>query len=93
MRPIKYITDLPWWVGLLIFVIGNLILPLGLFGYIIGLVLCLFGCFTLAPLLPPDPDASPSRMPLGIALFSFVVGILHPTVLIWCSDIISITLV
>ena len=54
MRYFRYIFDLPWWFGLPIFLGGNLLIPMGLYGYISGLIVCLFGSWTFSKLLKPD---------------------------------------
>lgn len=54
MRIFRYIFDLPWWVGLPIFLGGNLLIPMGLYGYISGLIICLFGGWTFSKLLKPN---------------------------------------
>lgn len=43
MRPIRYILDLPWWVGLAIFMAGNWLVP---YSYIAGVPICLFWAWT-----------------------------------------------
>lgn len=51
MKTLSYIFNLPWWVGLLLFFIGNAVTPLeGLVGVTLGSAICLFGCWTFANL-------------------------------------------
>jgi hypothetical protein len=61
MRYIRYILDLPWWVGLPISLFGNLLVPFGLFWYIIGLMVFLFGCWTFSKLLKEDEYSEAGR--------------------------------
>jgi hypothetical protein len=70
MRPIRYLFDLPWWTGLLIFLMGNLVVP---HWYIPGLFVCLFGGWTFSKLLPPveDPELFPAVV--GFPLFFLIM--------------------
>ena len=63
MRPIRYIFDLPWWTGLLIFLLGIAIVP---YWYIGGLPICLFGTWTYSKLLPPVEHPE-----VGLAIIGF----------------------
>ena len=58
MRYIRYITDLPFWVGLPIFLVGSLLTAFGLFWYIVGLIICFFGCWTFSKNLKENECAS-----------------------------------
>jgi hypothetical protein len=73
MRYIRYIFDLPWWVGLPIFLFGNLLVPFGLFGYIIGLIISLFGCWTFSKLLKIDEYADATMAIVCIPLIAFIM--------------------
>jgi hypothetical protein len=66
MRAIRYLLDLPWWVGLIIFLLGNLIVD---HWYIVGLPVCLFGAWTYSKLLPPVDDPVVERAIFGFPLF------------------------
>ena len=70
MRTIRYILDLPWWVGLPIFLLGNLVVG---HCYILGVPICLFGAWTYSKLLKPndDPDSFPAIV--GFPLFFLVM--------------------
>ncbi len=63
MRPIRYLCDLPWWMGLAIFMIGNAIVP---YAYMIGVPICLFGAWTYSKLLKSN-DA----IQIGFAIIGF----------------------
>lgn len=77
MRYIRYIVDLPWWVGLPIFLVGNLLVPRGLFGYIIGLIVCLFGCWTFSKLLKVDEYVEAGRAIVCIPIVAFIIGFVN----------------
>lgn len=66
MRPIRYLFDLPWWVGLIIFLLGNLIVA---HWYIVGLPVCLFGAWTYSKLLPPSDEPNVFAAIVGFPLF------------------------
>jgi predicted permease len=68
MRVLRVIRDLPWWVGLPILLFGNLVSPIPHIGYIIGLMITLFGCWIFSKLLEPDPDAASGRAIIGIVV-------------------------
>lgn len=73
MRPIRAITDLPWWSGLPIFLLGNLIVPhMNLLGFIIGVSICLMGCWVFSKLLAPTDYSNPVIASFGMLLF-FVI--------------------
>ena len=73
MRIIRYIFDLPWWVGLPIFLVGNLLVPFGLFWYIVGLMISLFGCWTFSKLLKVDEYAESGRAIICIPIFALIM--------------------
>ena len=77
MRYIRYILDLPWWAGLPIALFGNLLVPFGLIGYIIGLVIFLFGCWTFSKLLKEDPDANSGRAIICIPMVALVLWVIN----------------
>ena len=57
MRFIRIIFDLPWWSGLPIFLVGCAIVPhFTIIGYIVGLVISLFGCWIFSKLLNTDGE-------------------------------------
>jgi len=60
------LLDLPWWVGLLIFLLGNLIVS---HWYIVGLPVCLFGAWTYSKLLPQVDDPTVGCAIVGFPLF------------------------
>jgi len=66
VRIIRAISDLPWWTGLPIFLVGNLIAPIPYIGFIFGLMICLFGCWIFSKLLKPDPYAESGRAIIGM---------------------------
>jgi hypothetical protein len=66
MRPIRYLLDLPWWTGLLIFLLGNAMVP---YWYIGGLPICLFGAWTFSKLLPPVDHPEVGLAIIGFPLF------------------------
>lgn len=70
MRPIRYLLDLPWWSGLVIFLVGNLIV--GHF-YVLGLPVCLFGAWTFSKLLPPRDDPEVACAIIGFPLFFLIM--------------------
>jgi hypothetical protein len=72
MRPIRYILDLPWWVGLAIFMAGNWITG---YYYIMGVPICLFGAWTFSKLLKPNDDPGPRPALIGFPLFFLVMVI------------------
>lgn len=69
MRPIRYILDLPWWAGLAIFLVGNLVVP---HYYLIGMPITLFGAWTFSKLLRYDDSDEIGFALVGLPLF-FVV--------------------
>tara|TARA_B110000495_G_C22766486_1_gene448663 strand:- start:121 stop:450 length:330 start_codon:yes stop_codon:yes gene_type:complete len=73
MRVLRAISDLPWWSGLPIFLTGNLIVPYGLLGYIIGLCICLFGCWIFSKLVKRDEYSGGSNAIIGIPIFALLM--------------------
>lgn len=78
MRILRAISDLPWWMGLLIFLVGNLIIPFGSFGYIVGIIPCLFGCWIFSKLVKPDPYAEGGRAIMFLPLTILALWVLTP---------------
>lgn len=70
MRPIRYILDLPWWIGLIIFLLGNLIVG---HYYIVGMPVCLFGAWTFSKLLAPEDYPEVGFAIVGFPLFFLVM--------------------
>jgi len=71
MRILRAITDLPWWTGLPIFLLGNILIPFGVWGFISGLIICLLGSWILSKLLSyNEEDADDSYAIIGIPLFA-----------------------
>lgn len=68
MRFIRVVRDLPWWVGLPILLFGNLLSPIPYVGFIMGLMITLFGCWIFSKLLEPDPYAESGRAIMGISI-------------------------
>ena len=70
MRPVHYILDIPWWVVLIIFLLGNLVVG---YSYIIGVPICLFGAWTYSKLLPSNESPEVGRAIIGFPLFFLVM--------------------
>ena len=70
MRPIRYIFDLPWWMGMAIFMAGNWVAG---YCYILGVPVCLFGAWTYSKLLKPNDDSDPYPAIVGFPLFFLVM--------------------
>lgn len=70
MRPIRYILDLPWWVGLAIFLAGNAIVP---HLYLIGMPMALFGAWTFSKLMKHDDLDEIGFAIIGFPLFFLVM--------------------
>ena len=70
MRPIRYILDLPWWVGMAIFMAGNWVTG---HWYVIGVPIGLFGAWTYSKLLKPNDDPDPFPAIIGFPLFFLVM--------------------
>jgi len=73
MRMLRVISDLPWWSGLPIFLIGNLIVPYGIVGYTIGLCVCLFGCWIFSKLVKKDEYSGGMNAIMGIPIFALLM--------------------
>lgn len=74
MRPIRYVLDLPWWIGLIIFLVGNLIVG---HWYVPGVPVCLFGAWTFSKLLTPEDYPEVGFAVVGFPLFFLVMLIPH----------------
>ena len=74
MRPFRYLVDLPWWAGFILFLIGNAIVP---HYYILGLPICIFGIWTFSKLLKANDDALWGFAIVGFPLFFIVMLIPH----------------
>lgn len=88
MRPIRFLIDLPWWTGLVIFLVGNLIVG---HSYVLGLPVCLFGAWTFSKLLPPRDYPDVSLAIVGFPLFFLVMLIparftFSNTLVFWLND-------
>ena len=70
MRPIRYLLDLPWWAGLVIFLLGNMVAASC---YVVGLPVCLFGTWTYSKLLAADDDPVVGCAMIGFPLFFIVM--------------------
>jgi len=70
LRPIRYITDLPWWVGLILFLIGNIIVP---DHYLVGMPMCLFGAWTFSKLIKYDDYHEVGAAFIGFPVFFLVM--------------------
>lgn len=70
MRPIRYLLDLPWWAGLVIFMAGNWLAP---HSYIVGVPVCLFGAWTFSKLLKPNDYAEVGNAIVGFPMFFLVM--------------------
>lgn len=70
MRPLKFLTDLPWWTGLPIFLAGTAAVVLF---YPRGLVIALFGAWTFYKLMEPCEYKEPGCALIGFPLFFLVM--------------------
>lgn len=70
MRPIRFLIDLPWWAGLLIFLAGNRLVSTW---YATGLAVCLFGAWTYSKLLPARKEPAIGFALVGFPLFFLVM--------------------
>jgi hypothetical protein len=70
MRPVRYVLDLPWWVGLVIYLAGNAIVP---HFYLIGMPIALFGLWTFSKLMKFDHDAAVGFVIFGLPVFLIVM--------------------
>lgn len=66
MRPIQFLSDLPWWTGLPIFLVGTAAV---LLFYPLGLLIALFGAWTFYKLMEPDDFKEPGFALVGFPLF------------------------
>jgi hypothetical protein len=78
MRYIHALFDLPWWTGLPIFLLCNIIVPYGLSGYITGCIGCLFGAWIFSKLLNYDvnPDTCDGSG-VAISFISLFLGCMY----------------
>ena len=66
MRPLKFLTDLPWSTGLPIFLIGT---GAVLLFYPLGIIIALFGAWTFYKLMEPSDWKEPGCAIIGFPLF------------------------
>lgn len=66
---VRFIADLPWWVGLAVFLGANFLIPMGTFGLAFGLFFCLLGMWIFSKLMIPDSDPTNSPAIIGLPLF------------------------
>lgn len=66
MRPLKFLTDLPWWSGLPIFLAGTAATVLF---YPLGIIVALFGAWTFYKLMEPSDWKEPGFALIGLPLF------------------------
>lgn len=66
---IRFIADLPWWVGLAIFLIANSLIPLGIIGLGFGLFFTFLGMWIFSKLLLPDKNPTNLDAIIGLPLF------------------------
>lgn len=66
MRPLKFLTDLPWWSGLPIFLVGTAAV---LLVYPLGIIVALFGAWTFYKLMSPSDWKEPGFALIGLPLF------------------------
>lgn len=66
MRPLRYLLDLPWWAGLLIFLVGNGFTPQF---YAVGMPVALFGAWTFSKLMRYDDHGEIGFAIVGFPLF------------------------
>lgn len=83
MRILRALSDLPWWGGLLIFMMGNLIIPIPYIGFICGCPACLFGCWVFSKLLKPDDSAQCGRAIICVPLLVLVLWFTNVEFLDW----------
>lgn len=83
MRIVRAITDLPWWSGLPIFLVGNLIIPIPYVGFIIGILVCLFGCWIFSKLLKYDEYADSARAIIFIPLMILSLWFINEDFIAW----------
>lgn len=70
MKVLRYIFDLPWWTGLPIFLGGNFLFHENyeLWGYLMGMGMCLFGGWTFSKLLKYDEFTMSNPAVVGLPL-------------------------
>lgn len=83
MRILRAISDLPWWTGLPIFLIGNFIITIPYIGYVIGLTVCMFGCWVFSKLLKPDEYADSGRAIVCLPIMAISLWFLDRDFLDW----------
>ena len=66
MRPLKFLTDLPWWTGLPIYLVGTAAV---LLFYPLGIIIALFGAWTFYKLMEPSDWKEPGFVIIGLPLF------------------------
>ena len=66
MRPLKFLTDLPWWTGLPIVLVGTAAV---LLFYPLGIIIALFGAWTFYKLMEPSDWKEPGFVIIGLPLF------------------------
>jgi hypothetical protein len=85
MRIIRALSDLPWWVGLPIFLIGNFIITIPYIGFVVGICICMFGCWIFSKLLRPDEYASSSRAIICLPIMALSLWFLNEQFIDWMS--------
>ena len=70
MRLVKFLTDLPWWTGLPIFLIGT---GISVLLYPMGILVALFGAWTFYKLMEPSDLKEPGFALIGLPLFFLVM--------------------
>ena len=83
MRIFRYVFDLPWWIGLPIFLAGNLLVPLGFFQYISGLIVCMFGCWTFSKLLNYSEESEIGQAAFYIPMMVLSMWFLNEKYIDW----------
>jgi|TARA_R110002110_G_scaffold184875_2_gene391767 hypothetical protein len=73
MKFLRAISNLPWWCGLPTFLFGNLIVPYGITGYVIGLCICLFGCWVFSKLVKRDEYSGGLSAVMGVPIFGLLM--------------------
>lgn len=77
MRHLRYITDIPFWVGLPIFLFGSLLTAFGIVWYMIGLSICLFGCWTFSKNLKDNSCTSSGQAIVCLPLMALVLWFIN----------------
>lgn len=70
MRILRFLTDLPWWASLPIFLIGTGAVVLF---YPLGILIALFGAWTFYKLMQPSEFKEPGFALVGLPLFFLVM--------------------